>query len=142
METIDNKRKIGRPRKYYTKDEHDQAQRRYRKTWYENNKEYVRDSRNLDREREKRKLRTSSGYFAIYSGDDTYFGYSRDIQSRARDIIKHIERNDKNTTFYDKFDNTKKYDWKILAFAEKPNDEMLDGLVETETNNNPNINII
>jgi hypothetical protein len=142
MDQSTETRKIGRPRKYFSKDEHDQAQRRYRKTWYENNKEYVRESRNLDREREKRKMRTASGYFAIYSGNDVYFGFSKDIQSRARDILKHIERGDKNTSFYDKFDIEKKYDWKILAFAEKQNDQMLDNLVETETSNNPNINII
>ena len=126
-------KKLGRPKKYFTKEEHDQAQKLYLQRWYNTNKEYVKENRDLVREKEKRHLRTNSGYFGIYSGNDMYIAYSKDIASRARDIIKNIERQEKNTTFYNKFDSTKTYNWRILAFAQSPDDNILDGVVTQET---------
>ena len=71
-------KKLGRPKKYFTKEEHDQAQKLYRQRWYNTNKEYVKENRDLVREKEKRHLRTNSGYFGIYSGNDMYIAYSKD----------------------------------------------------------------
>ena len=139
---ITEKPKAGRPRKYFCKDDFDEAQKRYRATWYANNKQYVKEHRNLDREKERRKLRVKSGYFCIYSGDDMYVAFSQDIGSRARDIIKNLERKEKNTSFYDRFDTTKTYDWKILGFSDVKNDELQDVLIDDELSKNPNINFI
>jgi len=135
-------KKLGRPRKYFTKEDHDEAQKLYRQRWYNNNREYVKETRNLVREKEKRQLRTNSGYFSVYSGNDMYIAYSKDIASRARDIIKNIERQEKNTTFYNKFDGTKTYDWKILAFSEGQDDKILDSIVTQESERNADLNLI
>ena len=102
-------KKLGRPKKHFTREDYNEAQKMYRQRWYNNNREYVKQNRNLEREKEKRRLRTNSGYFSVYSGNDMYIAYSKDISSRARDIIKNIERQEKNTTFYNKFDGTKTY---------------------------------
>ena len=133
---------IGRPKIHHSLEDYEKAQKQYRHTWYEKNKQYVKETRDLSRERERRKLRVKSGYFAIYSGNDMYVGFSKDINSRARDIIKNIENKSKNTAFYDKFDVNKKYDWKILGFCSESSMELHDKLLETELDNNININFI
>ena len=134
--------KIGRPRIHHSVEDYQEAQKRYRKTWYQKNKSYVKEHRDLARERERRLLRVKSGYFAIYSGNDMYIGFSKDINSRARDIIKNIERKNKNTAFYDKFDGDKKYDWRILGFCDKPCDKLHDQLYNDELAKNINLNPI
>jgi len=135
-------KKMGRPRKLFSVEDYEEAQKKYRHTWYQKNKTYVKEHRDLMKERERRKLRVKSGYFAIYSGDDMYIGFSKDINSRARDIIKNIENKSKNTAFYDKFDFNKTYDWKILGFCDEANMELHDKLYNTELESNVNLNPI
>ena len=135
-------RKVGRPRKIFSVEDKQAAQRKYRQNWYQKNKDHVRETRDLLQERNRRKMRQKSGYFAIYSGDDMFIAFSKDIESRTRDIIKTIKSKSKNTAFYNKFDNDKEWNWKMLGFCDQPNDLIHDKLVEEELEININLNFI
>ena len=140
--TVDEPPKIGRPRIHFSREEQEEAQKGYRKTWYQKNKEHVKENRNILREKQRRQERTKSGYFAIYSDDDMYIGFSKDIRSRCADIIKNVRNNNKHTSFYNRFDPNKNYDWRILALSDAPSSSIHDLCIENILEKNTEINFI
>lgn len=144
ISNIENDRPvIGRPKKYFTSEQYSDAQKKYRAKWYQKNKESVKANRDYNKEKERRKLRTKCGFFALYNDkNEMYIGFSKDITSRCKDILKNIARNEKNTSFYDRFDSNANWNWKILSFANMYSPELEESIVESETMKNPDIKFV
>ncbi len=60
------KRPKGRPRKYFSQTDFKQAQKTYRKEWYERNKEKVSEKHSSEEYIEKRNNRKLQGFNRIY----------------------------------------------------------------------------
>jgi hypothetical protein len=122
--------KRGRPTKYFSEDERLQAQKKYRRKWYDNNKAKVKLSYNPVKAQENRKKRILSGYFIIFSDErfEFYTGFSRDIKARVNDIMRGIKDLDKSTPLIDKFAKNIIWRYKILFFTNQKEDAIIDDI--------------
>ena len=122
--------KRGRPPKYFNEEERQEAQKLYRKKWYESNKDKVKLSYNPEKAKENRKKRILSGYFVIFSDErfEFYMGFSKDIKARVNDILRNIKDLDKSSPLIDKFAKNVLWRYKMLCFIDEKEDTIIDDL--------------
>ena len=122
--------KRGRPPKYFSNEERIDAQKNYRKKWYETNKEKVKASYNPEKAKENRKKRILSGYFIIYSDErfEFYMAFSKDIKARVNDILRNIRDLECNTPLIDKFAKNVEWRYKMVCFLDEKEDTIIDDI--------------
>jgi len=121
---------LGRPIIYRTQEEREGAARQYRRTWYNKNKQRVKENYNPNNAKIRRSKKIFKGYFLIYSEDrgEGYIGFSKDITARAKDILRNIPKKD-GGHLYSRFDKNGDWYYKILCFCEVADDALLDSCV-------------
>lgn len=122
--------KRGRPIKYLTTKDRDDASRRYRREWYYRNKENIVSNYDPEKARAKRESRIFKGYFLIYDlkHNEGYISFSKDMTARCRDILKNLKNPQKTGTLYDRFTKNGDYHYKFLEFTEERSDDLEDTL--------------
>ena len=135
-------KKVGRPTKYESKEARDLAMKAHRKKWYEENKDNLKQTRNPERERENRLKKVFKGYFMLYSENDVFIGYSKDVTSRCRNMINKINNPEEKGYLISKFDKEAKYQYKILEFSESKCADKLEKLGSDIMEKSPNLNRI
>ena len=139
------KRPKGRPRKYFCQADFKQAQKTYRKEWYERNKEKVSEKHSSEEYIEKRNNRRLQGFYMIYSddSDDVRVAHSNDVTNRAGQILRKIKDADSSGKLIDKFDKSKQWKYKMIEFWDDKHDsDRLDKIYHDLKKNNSKINFI
>ncbi len=127
--------------KYQTYEERKEAQKGYRRKWYLANRERIRLNRDLKRERDNRAKRVHKGYFKVFSDKSVYYGYSKDIHARCRDIIKTIPSNKKGH-LYNRFPKDQTYKYQILEFSDVNDPQRFNEIMDYETEQYPELDPI
>jgi len=135
MNNNENKKPRGRPLLYPTLDQKKAAIKEYRKTWYNKNKEKLKQDYNETKEERKikRKENIWKGYYIIYDKNyNAYLGFSKDAKNRCRDILKNIST-DKTGSLYDKFDKTRIWSFKMVQFLNEADFDVEDTIKKEMT---------
>ncbi len=134
-----DKKSVGRPQKYENKDTRDEAMKAHRKKWYEENKQKIKETRNPEKERENRLKKVFKGYFMLYSEKEAFFGYSKDVSSRCRNMMNKIKNKEENGFLISKFDKEAEYQYKILEFSDSKCVDKLNKISNEFIEKNPSL---
>ena len=75
----------------------------------------------------------------LYSEDEVFFGYSKDVSSRCRNMMKKIKNQEEQGFLISKFNKEAEYQYKILEFSESKCAEKLESIGNEFIERNPNL---